>query len=544
MKRYFCVFLMCVSGYVSIAQVENNTIIRPRLVVGIVVDQMRWDYLYKYYNRYGDGGFKRMISQGFSCENAHINYLPTFTAPGHASVYTGSVPAIHGISGNDWIDKETRRSEYCTGDTSESTVGSPSADGKMSPRKLLATTVTDELRLATNFRSKVYGISLKDRGSILPAGHVANGAYWFDDQTGNFISSSYYGAQLPEWLTAFNSKRWADTLIKNEWNLLYPAKTYKQSVVDNNKYEGNYKGETAPTFPHNVAGWKSRGYYGLRYMPGGNTILLKAARACIKNENLGQDNQTDFLCLSLSTPDYVGHVVGPDAMEMEDMFLRLDKEIASFLSYLDNRVGEDNYLVFLTADHGAAHNSEYLNDMNVPAGNIGKATTKADLNALIKKQFGYGGVIRSMMNYQVWLNEDSIKDKSKRNLVKDVIIDYLGKEKGVAHVIDMERIGNATVPDPILKAVINGYNRKRSGCIQIILQPGWYSESVVTGTTHGSWHAYDTHLPLLWYGWGIKKGTTHRTVNITDIAPTLSSLLHIQMPSGTTGNVITEITDK
>src|SRR5882672_2820382 len=223
---------------------------RPKLVVGLVVDQMRWDYLYRYYDRYQAGGFKRLLNDGFTCENTNIDYIPTVTAAGHTCIYTGSVPAIHGIAGNDFIIQATGKSMYCTDDSTVRAVGSTSRAGQMSPRNLLVTTVTDELRLATNFRSKVIGIALKDRGGILPAGHSANAAYWFDDASGNWISSTYYMTDLPAWVKKFNDQKIPEKYLKQDWNPLYPVETYLQSSPDNSsKYEGKFVGTTTPTLP-------------------------------------------------------------------------------------------------------------------------------------------------------------------------------------------------------------------------------------------------------------------------------------------------------
>ncbi|HQE13072.1 MAG TPA: alkaline phosphatase family protein, partial [Flavipsychrobacter sp.] len=220
----------------------TSTLPRPKLVVGIVVDQMRWDYLYRYYDRYDKGGFKRLLHQGFSCENTMINYSPSYTAPGHAGIYTGSVPSVHGIAGNDWIDNQTGRHWYCVEDTNVVSIGGSKASGMMSPNNLLTTTITDELRLATNFKSKVVGISLKDRGSILPAGHLGK-AYWLDDSTGNLITSSYYSNELPEWVNQLNKRQLINTYLNNPWTTLYPIATYTQSLPDNNPYESSNKKE-------------------------------------------------------------------------------------------------------------------------------------------------------------------------------------------------------------------------------------------------------------------------------------------------------------
>lgn len=542
MRYIYCIVLSLL--IFSATNAQQSGLKRPALVIGIVVDQMRWDYLYRYYDRYGEGGFKRLMNSGFNCEATYVNYTPTFTAPGHTCVYTGSVPAIHGIAGNDWIENATGEAMYCTDDNMVQSVGGSVRAGKMSPRNMLTTTITDELRLATNMRSKVFGIALKDRGGILPAGHLANGAYWFDDSTGNFISSTYYGNTLPEWLIAFNNKRYADTLSAIEWNTLYPIATYTQSLADNNPYEGILKGENEPVFPHKAINTR-KGYGGLRYTPGGNTITLKAAKACIKGETLGQGSSTDFLCLSLSSTDYAGHLFAPNAIEVEDMYLRLDKELASFFRYLDRYVGKGAYTIFLTADHGGAHNAQYMQDIKIPAGSTPEQAATTGLYDFVKNKFGKDSLIRDLSNYQVYLNEKQIENaKIDKDALKHAIVEWYKKQEGVSFVIDMEDMDDAVVPEPIKTMVMNGYNRKRSGVIQIILNPAWYSGyGPSTGTTHGSWNPYDSRLPLLWYGWGIPKGKTNRTIHMTDIAATLSALLKIQMPNGCVGHVITEITD-
>jgi len=238
----------------------GTTLERPKLVVGLVVDQMRWDYLYRYYDRYTKGGFKRLINEGFSAENTMISYLPSYTACGHASVYTGSVPAINGIIGNNWYDPELQRDVYCTEDRSVKSVGTTTDAGEMSPRNMLTTTITDELRLATNFKSKVIGISMKDRGSILPAGHSANAAYWYDGANGNWITSTYYMQQLPSWVETYNNAKHQNKFYEKNWETLYPIDTYTQSTSDEKAYEGRFKGENNSSFPHKLTDAINKNY--------------------------------------------------------------------------------------------------------------------------------------------------------------------------------------------------------------------------------------------------------------------------------------------
>lgn len=548
MRRLFLTsILLCIIFSNAIGK-KNAPPNRPKLVVGVVIDQMRWDYLYRYSSSYGSRGFKRLMRDGFNCQNTMINYLPSFTAPGHTCVYTGSVPAIHGIAANDWFDNfsgKPDRKVYCTEDNSVELVSEGSTLKKpMSPKNLLVSTITDELRLATNFKSRVFGVALKDRGSILPAGHLANGAYWLDQSTGNFCSSTYYKKPSPDWLKTFNGRHVADSLIALDWTLLDPSKKiYTQSLADNNKYEGSLKGETAPVFPHSIKTLKgSELYETFERYPAGNTLTLQIAKACRDGERLGEGDATDFLCVSLSSTDYAGHQFSPNSLEVEDMYIKLDKELGDFLDYLDEVEGKGNYLFFLTADHGAAHNPQFLIDSGMNAGFMPN-TIKNDLNAALNAKFGISPVSQ-FFNYQVYLNDSIIGGAhAEREKIKDAVKDWFSKKAEISFIADMEHPERNSIPEPIKTMIVNGYSRTRSGCIQVIPAPGWYEGYATTGTTHGTWNPYDTHIPLLWYGWNAPKGETHRQVNMTDISATLAAMLHIQMPNGCVGVPITEITE-
>jgi predicted AlkP superfamily pyrophosphatase or phosphodiesterase len=520
-----------------------QTLPRPKLVVGLVVDQMRWDYLYRYYDRYQAGGFKRMLNEGFTCENTLIPYIPTVTAIGHSSIYTGSVPSIHGIAGNDFIVQATGKSMYCTDDSTVVGVGSTSAAGKMSPRNLLASTVTDELRLATNFRSKVIGIALKDRGGILPGGHAANAAYWFDDATGNWITSTYYMSDLPAWVKTFNAGKPAEKYLKQDWNTLYPISSYIQSAPDNSpKYEGKFTGTETPTLPLKTSELYKGRMGMIRSTPYGNSMTLDLAKAAVESEGLGKNVVTDFLAVSLSSTDYVGHQFGPNSVEVEDTYLRLDKDLAAFLTFLDTKVGKGNYTVFLSADHGAAHNPTFLTDHNIPAGIWNEATTRTDINKILEDKYKQKNLVLSFNNYQVNFNNATIvKENISKEALKADCIDYLQKQPEIAYAVDMQRVQLANIPEDLRTRITNGYNAERSGTIQIVLKPGWYSGHGQTGTTHGTWNPYDAHIPLVFMGWGIKHGTISRETHMTDIAATIAQLLHIQAPNGNIGTAISEV---
>lgn len=551
MKRY--IFLLLISAIVfessfaqkkkkqAVAPTPETGLQRPKLVVGIVVDQMRWDYLYRFYNRYKEGGFKRLLGEGFTCENTMVPYVPTVTAAGHTCVYTGSVPAIHGIAGNEWVVQATGKSMYCTEDSTVKTVGSTSTAGEMSPKNLLATTVTDELKLATNFRSKVIGIALKDRGGILPAGHAANAAYWYDDLTGNWITSTFYMQNLPGWVSSFNGEKRVDKYLSQDWNTLYPINTYVQGAADDNKYEGKFKGMDKPTFPVKLSQIRGKDFGLIRSTPYGNDLTLDFAKAALKSENMGKGKETDFLAISFSSTDYIGHQFGPNSVEVEDTYLRLDQNFADLFATLDAQVGAGNYTVFLTADHAVAHNPNFMIDHKLPAGYWPSRDILANLNKELASKYKSDKLVISQTNYQLNLNNVEIKAKKldKKAIIGNCIA-FMRSQPGVAFAFENSEVMQSNLPDPIRQRVVNGYNTENSGDVQIILKSGWFSAYAVTGTTHSSWNPYDSHIPLVLMGWGIKHGALRRETYMTDIAPTISALLHIQQPSGNVGNVINE----
>ena len=516
----------------------TTTLQRPKLVVGIVVDQMRWDYLYRYQKRYTEGGFSRMLREGYTCENTALPYVPSVTAIGHTCIYTGSVPSIHGIAGNNFV--KDGQKVYCTDDKTVKPVGSTSDAGLMSPRNIWTTTIGDEMRIASNGRAKVVGVSLKDRASILPAGHNPNGAYWFDDATGRFITSTYYMDKLPQWVRAFNDKHLPEQYLSADWNTLYPKATYAESTADDTPYENGIREGVNPTLPLPLpALYRKYGYGIIRNTPFGNTLTLDLARAAIEGEQLGSDEETDLLAISCSCTDYIGHQTGTHAIETEDTYLRLDQALADFLAYLDQKIGRGNYLVFLTADHGAMNNARFLQDRRIPAGSWdSKAAARKLREALAKDYPQAADLIKTVMNYQVFLNVDAIRsarlDASK---VKERVVSLLQQDPDVLYACDMEKVATASIPDEVKYRIINGYNRERSGSVAIVLKPNHYDHGM-KGTDHGTWNPYDTHIPLVFMGWGIKHGSTTRPTYMTDIAPTIAALLHVQAPNGNIGRPI------
>ncbi len=534
-------FLLGFQSYAQKTAVKQSgaSVPRPKLVIGIMVDQMRWDFLYRYYNRYSpNGGFRRLLNQGFSCENTFIPYTPTITACGHTSVYTGSVPAIHGITGNGWWDYEKNKSMYCSEDKTVKTVGSTSTAGEMSPRNNLSTTICDELKLATNFRSKVIGIAIKDRGGILPAGHSANAAYWYDGGKGNWITSTYYMNELPQWVKKFNDKKVVDEFYRSGWNTMYPIATYTQSTKDENEYEAKPFGADQKGFPYDLKRFAGKNYGSISSTPFGNTMTMLMAKDAISNEQMGKDSITDFLAVSFSSPDYVGHSFGPNSIEAEDTYLRLDKDLGELFDYLDKMVGKGQYLTFLTADHGVAHVPGFMTENKLPGGAVDDNKMVEDLNKQLKEKYGKGSIVLGAYNYQISLNHIMIDTaKLDRSAIVEDIIAFVKNIKGVDRVFEISKLMDQPMNADVKNRLANGWHPKRSGDIQIVFAPGWI-DGGKTGTTHGLWNPYDSHIPLVWYGWGIKQGKSNQEVYMTDIAATLAALLHIQMPNGCVGKPI------
>ena len=515
---------------------------RPRLVIGIVVDQMRYDYLYRFRDKYGEGGFKRLMREGFLFENANYNYVPTYTAPGHTCIYTGTTPSHNGIIANEWFDRDLGKTINCVGDSTMKPVGTSSISGKMSPRNLLSTTITDELRIASNFRSKVVGIALKDRGAILPAGHSANAAYWHDPYTNNWVTSSYYMARLPEWVEKFNDRKIVDSLLAKPWEKLFPADAYQASTGDDTPYEGLFAGESKPVFPHNLPEIRKSDEELIRKTPFGNTFTELFAKAALEGEQMGKGNEVDFLAVSFSSTDYVGHMFGTNAIELEDTYLRLDRDLADFLSYLDAFCGKNNYLLFLTADHGAVPNPMYSRDNHLPGEEFESDSLFRSLSAFLEKVYGPGTYFSHANAHQVYLNRSLLEQKKiNAGEMREKCAAFISKYDGVAEVSTSDEMEAEVVHAGIKSFMQNGYISGRSADVLIELKPGWIDWYTKTGTTHGSAYSYDTHVPLIFFGTGIKHGSSNSAVVISDIAPTLATMLKIESPSSTTGKPLREI---
>ncbi len=532
------------SGTSKVNASKQSAANKPKLVVGIVVDQMRWDYVNKFKPFFKNtNGFQRFINEGATVDNTIIPYVPTVTAAGHACVYTGSVPALHGIAGNNWFDNIKQKAVYCVDDSNVQTVGSNNkAAGQMSPLNVWTTTLGDEIKLATNFKSKVFGISLKDRGAIIPAGHSANGAYWYDSKSGNFISSTYYGKTLPSWVSNYNNLHRPDSLYSLDWNLSLPVAIYEANAdKDENIYESTPFGKEAKHFPYALKSFIAKDYGKIATTPYGNSLVEELAKQAIVNESMGADDITDLLAVSFSSPDYIGHSFGPNSWETMDGYIKLDELLADFFNYLDKQVGKDNYTVFLTADHAVANIPAFNTKHQIPAGLSNETIVKNEISAMLA---AYGLNVNLISN----ISEDNIHFNHTlmdslhvhQNQLIELVTNYLEKKPEVLQVVDARHAASAALPASLRERIVNSYTPQRSGDLVIINKSG-YVDGFATGTSHGTLYNYDAHIPLLFFGKGIKKGSINRETYMTDIAPTITTLLGIQMPSGSIGKPIVEV---
>lgn len=547
MRKFLTFIAISLAVHSSFAQKSTPSaaagIARPKLVVGIVIDQMRWDYLYRYNDLFKqNGGFKRLLGEGFTCENTFIPYTPTVTAAGHTCVYTGSVPAVHGIVGNNWYDNIKGKGVYCTDDDSVQTVGSTTSAGKMSPKNMFTTTIGDELKLATNFKSKVVGVATKDRGAILPAGHAANAAYWYDYKTGDFITSTYYMNDLPGWVKDFNNRKLVDSFYKLNWNLFLPENVYSSyCTADDKPYENKPLGKATSTFPYDLSKFIGKEYGRIASTPYGNSLTAAMAMAAVKAEKLGSNGTTDMLTVSFSSPDYIGHAFGPNSWEQLDDYVRLDETLGQFFAFLDASVGKGQYTVFLTADHAVAHVPNFSIENKLPGGAFNDTKVLSEVNAVLKEKFGYDKLALDFVNYLVVFNNKIIDSaKLDRDVIHQAVIKTLLQQDEIAQAFEIADVMETPLTAKQREMISNGYFPARCGEVQFILKPG-YVEGNGNGTSHGLWNPYDSHIPLLWYGWGVKHGKTNRETYMTDIAATITAMLHVQMPSGCIGHVIEEV---
>ncbi|HSK62771.1 MAG TPA: alkaline phosphatase family protein [Pyrinomonadaceae bacterium] len=568
MKRLVVVLvLIFVSFPVDSAQQRPSTAQakRPRLVLLIAVDQFRYDYLERFGDLFGPNGLRRLLRDGASWTQANFDHTPTYTAPGHATMMTGAYPAETGIIGNEWIDRATVKRISSVSDETVKLLGSGDPnEGAASPRRLLSSTVGDELRLITNDRSKVIGISAKDRSAVLPAGRHANAAYWLSN-TGTMASSTYYFDQLPAWVAAFNNAKPADKHFGAKWERLLSESEYvKRAGPDSTPWEKVTAAGDTNAFPHTITGGAQSPnqafYTHLDHSPFSNDVLVKFAQQAIVNEQLGQDDDTDVLTISFSAHDYVGHRYGPYSQEVMDVTLRLDRQIATLFDFVEARVGLANTLIAFTADHGVSPIPEQAEALGLGGARLKRtdilAATGAAISARYNPQgkspdpsadyilkYNYWGVsTEAFINGNVYFNYEALKRENVDLAeISRVVAAAALTIPGVARSFTREQLlrGATSITDPIERRVAHGFNPSRSGDVVMIAEPYKYLGDTITAT-HGSPYSYDTHVPVIIMGHGIVPGRYLEPASPADIAPTLSALLRITAPTNATGRVLLE----
>jgi hypothetical protein len=502
MKRLLILF--CFSATLALAA-ANAT--KPKLVLAIIIDQFRYDYLTRFRGDY-KGAFDQLLTQGAVFSNAYYDHFPTVTAIGHCAVLTGSMPSVSGIIGNDWYDRDAGRQVTSVSDDSVKLLGGTGKAGA-SPRRMAVSTVGDELKIANAGRSKVIGISLKDRAAILPAGHSANAAYWFDGKSGHFVSSTYYFPELPAWVRDFNQKT--------------PA-SFKGA---------EWMGRKLPD--------DERAYSLLAATPYANELVESFAERAIDEEKRGGGPTTDLLAVSFSGNDYVGHEFGPDSPEVKDISIRTDMVLAKLFRFIDAQMGMQNVLVVFTSDHGVAPMPEANAARHMPGGRMPAGIIQESVQKALEQKYGPGKWILSPSEHSLYLNLPMIREKNlNRTEVAREAKDAVAAIPHVARVYTYDQLETGSVvPDEVSRRVLNGFNLRSGADVYILLEPYWMFGKL--GTTHGSAYNYDAHVPVIFMGHGIRAGLYVQSIVVNDIAPTLTTLLDVESPSGSVGRVLSEI---
>lgn len=517
---------------------------KPRLIVGIVVDQMRYDYIYRFWNKYGNGGFKKMVKEGTHCKNASFQYLINETAVGHATISSGALPSDHGIIASNWYVSLQNKIINCVEDDRYNTIGGSYESGRCSPSKMLASTIGDELKLSNGSKSKVIGIALDNDAAILSAGHSADYAFWFDIKTGKWITSSFYTDSLPGWVNEFNNKNIARLYLQWMWEPLLPLAEYTESLPDLNNFEKGINGKFV--FPYDLSRMSSSrtnqiNYELIKYTPFGNSFTKDLAITAIANENLGKDEYTDILTMSFSANEYIGRAFTANSVEMEDAFIRLDHELEHFLNFIDEFVGSENVLIYLTADHGINYDPVFLEEHRIPSGEFNPNGALSLLASYLNILYGEGSWIRYYYARQIYLNHELIEDaRIPLNEFQEKAAMFLLQFDGVSNTVTSHTLQTTSFQDGIFRKIQNGFHQKRSGDIIINLVPGW-TEKSNNNSNFNSSYLGDDHVPLIWYGWKISRATVNRPVNLTDIVPTLAFFLDISRPNACTGEPILEV---
>ena len=518
---------------------------KPRLIVGITVSGMQYDYLSVYWDKFGDKGFKKMATTGANCKNARYRYLLTDPGPGYASIATGTRPSGHGIVADYWYDRLSNQVIYCIDDREQTTIGGPFGTGNFSPRALHSRTLSDELIIKSRFKTKSLGISIDPEAAILLSGHTATGAYWLDPASASWMTSSYYADSLPQWVEDFNTKNYRDIYLDRSWETLLPIEEYLESMLDNNEFEEGFQGQI--TFPYDLAKMSMRSrderdYTLLRSTPWGNTYTKDLAIAAIVNEELGKRGVTDLIHIGFNATKYLSDRYSTWSVEMQDAYLRLDQDIAHLLEFLDSELGLENVLIYLTAENAQAVDPRYLAKYRLPSGFFNYRTSVSLLRSYLNAIYGQGDWVTFYHAHQIFLNHQLIEDSGLRlEEVQNRVARFMVQMGGVSNAVQAYVLQSNDFTDGILHRIQNSYYQKRSGDVIIYLTPGWVERSNLTDDSFTEFK-YAPHVPLMFYGWKIKRTTIPYRVSPTDIATTLASMLEISMPDNVSGTVIQDLT--
>lgn len=520
---------------------------KPSLIIGIVVEQLRFDQIERFRDRLSENGIKRMINEGTFFRNASFDYMLTQSAPGFSTISTGTEPSYHGITSDNWYLPLKNEFIYCTKDVSVNPVGGSYESGLHSPVNLNASTFADELKIATGKRSKVFAVGIKEHSAIFSAGHAADGAFWYDNTTGTWMSSTYFMDNLPAWVNDFNAMKYSETYLNTTWNLLRQAADYSVCLPDSNKFEIGFNGLNH--FPYDVnkmskpAGRNStRNFAFLRETPFSDAFTTDFAVRLIEKEDMGKDEIPDFLAICFSSTDYIGHRFGPSSVETGDAILRLDKDIETLLNYLNNNLGKRNVLIYFTSSHGISEIPSIMENTRIPAGYFKQNQALQLLRSYLNAVYGEGDWVKGFSDRQIFLNRTLIEDaRIPIEEIQKKTARFLTQFTGVAsaypyYAFEANDFGNGH-----LNRIVNNFSPQRSGDVIITLNPGWVEKEGDQMTNHNSPYEYDSHVPLIWYGWTVNRSTVMRKVNMTDIAATLSSLCRIPYPNACTGEPMSEL---
>jgi predicted AlkP superfamily pyrophosphatase or phosphodiesterase len=539
--RRLLTILSLISLMIPVGQSQTNSFPeKPKLIISIFVEGMRYDYLYQYWDHFSEGGFKALVNKGMFYRNAEYKYLYTKSSCGYATFVTGANPSQHGIVNDIWYKQLSNQKMYCTFDPNVQALGSKEYENKQSPSQMLSSTFSDELKLSNFKQSKVISISCKDYASVLPGGHMADGAYWMDKKTGNWISSTYYFSSIPNWVSRFNEKKFPDIYASKIWDTFLPFEKYTMCLGDDNSFEtgfiGGYK-----TFPYTISELKSvmDSYDILNYIPFGNTYTKDFAVSAIVNEELGKDEYCDYLNISFTANENISRMFSIRSMEMADAYIRLDRDLEHFLNFVNDYVGIENTIIILTSDRGSSDSPKLLESIKMPGGIFKDKNAETLLESYLNALYHTGNLIEYFDGSYLYLNRTKIEDQKLdlvdvRRKVADFLIDFTG----VANALTSDDLEGRNYNYGMALKAQNSYHKKHSGDISVILEPGYIPGSDMT---YGSGYRNYTHVPLIFYGWKIQAGKTDRPVSIEDVAPTLSGILRIAYPGASTGTVLEEI---